>query len=111
MEKGSPTLTSNDKGEIRVKGIDVDKTLTLTETKAPDNYNLLTAPETIGAEYILKIGDADPATQALFPVANNVGTILPSTGGMGTTIFYIVGGLLIIAGVAYFIVRRKAHAE
>ena len=111
MEKGSPTLTSNDKGEIRVKGIDVDKTLTLTETKAPDNYNLLTAPVTIGAEYIVKIGDADPATQALFPVANNVGTILPSTGGMGTTIFYIVGGLLIIAGVAYFIVRRKAHAE
>jgi fimbrial isopeptide formation D2 family protein/LPXTG-motif cell wall-anchored protein len=111
MENGSQTLTSNDKGEIRVKGIDVDKTLTLTETKAPDNYNLLTAPVTIGSEYIVKIDDADPAAKDLFPVANNVGTLLPSTGGIGTTIFYIVGGLLIVAGVAYFIVRRKADAE
>ncbi len=111
MENGFQTLTSNDKGEIRVKGIDVDKTLTLTETKAPDNYNLLTAPVTIGSEYIVKIDDADPAAKDLFPVANNVGTLLPSTGGIGTTIFYIVGGLLIVAGVAYFIVRRKADAE
>ncbi len=46
-----------------------------------------------------------------FDVANNQGTLLPSTGGIGTTIFYIIGGILIVAGVAYFIVRRKANAE
>jgi fimbrial isopeptide formation D2 family protein/LPXTG-motif cell wall-anchored protein len=110
-ENGSDTLTSNDDGEILVKGIDADKTLVLTETKAPKDYNLLTDPVTIGSEYIVVIDEEDTPMEELFPVANFVGTILPSTGGMGTTIFYIVGAVLIVAGVAYFIVRRKAHAE
>ena len=44
-------------------------------------------------------------------VENLSGLTLPSTGGIGTTIFYIVGGILIVAGVAYFILRRKADAE
>ena len=44
-------------------------------------------------------------------IMNTSGQLLPSTGGIGTTIFYIVGAILIIAGVAYFIVRRKANAE
>ncbi len=44
-------------------------------------------------------------------IENKSGVTLPSTGGIGTTIFYIIGGVLIIAGVAYFIVRRKADAE
>ena len=44
-------------------------------------------------------------------IENTSGQLLPSTGGIGTTIFYIVGAILIIAGIAYFIVRRKAQAE
>ncbi|MCR4902038.1 MAG: LPXTG cell wall anchor domain-containing protein, partial [Butyrivibrio sp.] len=32
---------------------------------------------------------------------------LPATGGIGTTIFYVIGGLLILAAVAYFIFKRK----
>jgi len=44
-------------------------------------------------------------------VVNKTGSMLPSTGGIGTTIFYILGGILIVAGVAYFIVRRKADVE
>ncbi|WP_026525502.1 isopeptide-forming domain-containing fimbrial protein [Butyrivibrio sp. MB2005] len=44
-------------------------------------------------------------------IVNTTGATLPSTGGIGTTIFYIVGGLLIVAGVAFFIVRRKGDAE
>lgn len=39
-------------------------------------------------------------------VENNSGTELPSTGGMGTTIFYVVGGIL-VAGAAILLVTKK----
>ena len=44
-------------------------------------------------------------------IFNNRGSLLPTTGGMGTTLFYLVGSVLIVAGVAYFILRRKVDAE
>ncbi len=44
-------------------------------------------------------------------IVNRTGVELPSTGGIGTTIFYIIGGLLIVAAVVFFVVRRKADAE
>ena len=37
------------------------------------------------------------------------GTILPSTGGIGTTIFYILGGLLVVGAAVILVARRKAH--
>ena len=108
---GKDVLTSGADGTIYIEGIDKDKELVLEETKAPENYNKLTETKTITADpYIVPVGST-LVLDGLFKVANNVGTLLPSTGGIGTTIFYIVGGLLIVAGVAYFIVRRKADAE
>ena len=46
-------------------------------------------------------------------VANNQGATLPETGGMGTTLFYIIGGLLVVgAGVLLVVrIRMKAHNE
>ncbi len=55
--------------------------------------------------------DTTKTTYQEVKVENKSGLVLPSTGGIGTTIFYIVGGLLIVAGVAYFIVRRKSNAQ
>jgi LPXTG-motif cell wall-anchored protein len=40
-------------------------------------------------------------------VVNKAGTELPSTGGIGTTIFYVVGGLLVIGAAVILIARRK----
>jgi LPXTG-motif cell wall-anchored protein len=108
---GTDVLTSGEDGTIYIEGIDYDKELVLTETEAPANYNLLTDSVSIAANpYVVKMTDS-LVLAGLFKVANNVGSILPSTGGIGTTIFYIVGAVLIIAGVAYFIVRRKANAQ
>jgi len=41
-------------------------------------------------------------------IVNNSGTVLPSTGGIGTTIFYILGGLLVVGAAVILVARRKA---
>ena len=41
-------------------------------------------------------------------VENLKGTELPSTGGIGTTIFYVLGGLLVIGAAIILVARRKA---
>ncbi|WP_035768120.1 isopeptide-forming domain-containing fimbrial protein [Butyrivibrio sp. NC2002] len=88
---------------VNVRGLHPG-TYYLEETTVPAGYNKLEAREAVT---ILTRGTAVvPIT-----VVNTSGVILPSTGGIGTTIFYIVGGLLIVAAVVFFVVRRKADAE
>ncbi|MCR5343561.1 MAG: isopeptide-forming domain-containing fimbrial protein [Butyrivibrio sp.] len=89
---------------------------TLTETKTKAGYNLLTAPVkiTIAADGTVTaaIGSNAIAVDSYtVTVENGTGATLPSTGGIGTTIFYIIGGLLIVAAVVFFVVRRKGDAE
>ncbi|SDA79959.1 LPXTG-motif cell wall anchor domain-containing protein/fimbrial isopeptide formation D2 domain-containing protein [Butyrivibrio sp. INlla18] len=95
------TMVTGKTGVIEVKGF-ANGTYYFEETKAPAGYNRLETrtPATVNG-----------ANTAEIPVLNNSGSLLPSTGGIGTTIFYILGGILIVAGIAYFIVRRKADAE
>lgn len=51
---------------------------------------------------------ASANSNAKFTVGNDFGTELPHTGGIGTTIFYILGSILVIGGGIYFISRRRA---
>ena len=77
------------------------------ETTVPDGFNKADDESVV-------IKDADAADLELeisVTVINTSGLQLPSTGGIGTTIFYIIGGLLIVAAVVFFVVRRKADAE
>ncbi|SFC43397.1 SpaH/EbpB family LPXTG-anchored major pilin [Butyrivibrio sp. YAB3001] len=80
----------------------------LQEEVAPTGYNKLNERETCDINYDTEIKNKELTT---FSIINNSGSILPSTGGVGTTIFYVVGGMLIIAGVAFFMLRRKAIAD
>jgi len=107
-------VTTKDTAAIVIKGLD-SETYILEETTAPTGYNLLTttAKDEKGKEYqhAQSVTIPTKSTTAVATVFDKTGSLLPSTGGIGTTIFYILGGILIVAGVAYFIVRRKADVE
>ena len=76
--------------------------------KAPAGYNKLPDDVSIVITGATK-GDNDELTYTtvLAKVNNQSGTELPSTGGIGTTIFYVIGGVLVIGAAALLIAKRK----
>ena len=48
-----------------------------------------------------------PATNAIVKVLNKAGTQLPSTGGIGTTLFYVVGGGLMVAAIVLLVTKKR----
>ena len=97
------TIAVDANGNAEVLGLNA-KNYKLEEVKAPAGYTML--------DHLVDITVSSSLTELLpVEVLNQTGATLPSTGGMGTTIFYIVGAILIVAGVAYFIVRRKASVQ
>ena len=105
-------VTTDSTGKITINGLDEDSYY-LVETAAPSGYTKLTSPITVkitkadssadGKRTIYQ--DGETATQIM--VLNNTGSLLPSTGGIGTTLFYIIGGILVVAACAFFIFKRK----
>lgn len=104
-------------GNITIKGLD-DAEYYLYETKAPAGYNRLTEPVKfkINATYnsadscpavLTKVGDEAAVTGLKVSVENNAGTTLPSTGGMGTTVFYVVGGGLMAVAVVLLVTKKR----
>lgn len=129
-EKDGITLTSDDNGLFKVIGLD-DGTYYLKETQAPEGYNLLTEEITVVIEATTTNGQSwtgESASEALtvlavtangtagtgntstgiagITVANNKGSTLPETGGIGNYVFYGVGGVLML-GAAYYFVRKR----
>lgn len=103
--------------KFQIKGLDAG-TYYLKETKTPDGYNTLAEPITItisathkenegGAN--VKLSDlSTPKSQGedALQIENKKGTGLPSTGGIGTTIFYVAGGALVV-GAGVLLVSKK----
>mgnify|MGYP004591318881 CR=1 FL=1 len=117
---GTDALTTDGNGKILVKGLDVGK-YKLKETKAPQGYNLMVnEPEITLAQsntkmYLSNTNDPEVEQSAYFyqPVEDSKISILPSTGGMGTTIFMVAGiGVMACAVVALMLVlKRQKHSE
>ena len=131
---GKGMLVSDVDGLFGVSGLDAG-TYYLEEVKAPAGYNLLKAPvkltidaeisewdaeanqpPTIGRLDLITEGengeaptpgDKDKGTVSL-EVQNNMGALLPSTGGMGTTLFYIAGAALVLAAGVLLVMKRRA---
>ena len=101
--KTTDTFITADSGDIVIWGLDTDEDYTLVEIKAPDGYNKL------DAEVKLEVkADNSSVNQVL----NQAGIELPSTGGMGTTLFYAIGGLLVAAAVILLVTKKRmASAE
>lgn len=108
---GSATLTSAaTTGVIKVKGLE-KKSYVLKETKAPDNYQLLTAPLTVTVDKDSFADIADLRATNARIIKNVQQPNLPLTGGMGTILF-TVAGLALIGGSAFFFIRsRKSRKE
>ncbi len=122
-------LVSGADGQFEVYGLDAG-TYELEEIKAPEGYNLLTAavPLTITATVddteetgpslesltitVDGVTSEDLKATGILPVTieNNSGTELPSTGGIGTTIFYIIGAILVIGAGVVLVTRRRMEA-
>ena len=115
------TLISDAEGKIAVEGLDAD-TYYLEETKAPAGYNKLAGPVKVeishsvtdeGAQmtHTLKQGEPDAKEVGQVEIENKSGTELPSTGGIGTTIFYVLGSILVIGAVALLIAKKRMSAD
>ena len=55
--------------------------------------------------------DLFSANDSKITVVNNSGYVLPSTGGMGTTILYVVGSILVLAAVILLVTKRRMSNE
>ena len=111
--KGNAVLTSlENTGHIDIEGLK-EGTYYLKETKAPKGYNLLKNPVEIRIDSAGKIyvdGSTKENTGNV-EVKNNSGTLLPSTGGMGTTLIYLAGIVLVVLSGYVLISKRRASTK
>ncbi len=115
-------IESNAQGNIEVVGLD-DTQYYLYETKAPDGYEIMGGCVNVKINGVFATPDSTggkgPGTiiQGLgtevdkISVLNQSGTRLPATGGIGTTIFYVVGSILLVGATILLIVKKRMNDE
>ena len=107
-------------GDITINGLDDATVYYLYETKAPAGYNRLTAAVRfeITATYndagdnctnVTAMVNNDVQESVSVSVRNNKGSILPSTGGIGTTLFYVIGGGLMAVAAVLLVTKKRMN--
>lgn len=123
-------IDTSNKALFTLSGLD-DGVYTLTETVTPAHYNTISPITfTVNADHTItweterrediltslsgdkKVGEitfsVDKTAGTLTTnVINNIGTTLPGTGGIGTTIFYVIGGGLMVAAAILLITKKR----
>ena len=122
-------IAAGEATRFEFKGLDAGD-YKLEETTTPDGYNTIKPIEfTINAEYDVKSDDpqltklsgdvtsgvaefdANKADGSLTAgIVNRKGSLLPSTGGMGTTILYVVGSILVLVAAILLITKKRMDA-
>ncbi len=105
-------------GTVTFKGLGVGE-YTITETKTLPGYNTIDPIKftlTFNAETKTFVSDNDKVTVGAdnmldANIVNQKGSLLPSTGGIGTTIFYVVGGILVIGAGILLVTKRRMKAQ
>jgi len=94
------SVTSDENGKVAIYGLAYGEYY-LMETKAPEGYNL-------PGDVIKVIIDGESHTEAKVIVVENVnGFVLPSTGGIGTTTFTVIGVLMmLVSGLVLYVKKR-----
>ena len=111
--KGLYIAETDENGATSFEGLEAG-TYELYEIVAPDGYNKI---EGVAATITVNSYDSESDDAAAVQltstqqVQNNAGSVLPSTGGMGTTILYTVGAILVIGAVVLLITRRRMNNE
>ena len=129
-------ITTPESGVIVVKGVK-SGTYEIEEITAPDGYNKLTGSVTVEAKktgatsthttvYLDENGnivneetekttkvkvDIETIAATALVVVNKAGTELPSTGGMGTTIFYVLGSALVLGAVVLLVTKKRMSTK
>ena len=98
-------LTTGENGKIEIDGLDAD-TYYLRETQAPAGYNKLAEDKQVTITGATTVDGKLTYTTVVAKINNQSGALLPSTGGIGTTLFYVVGGVLVV-GAAVLLVTKK----
>lgn len=111
MSGANATIKVED-GKVTLTGLK-KKTYYLEETQEPRGYNKLNDLQTVNLEAtgFNPIAEVDQTaktyTDGGYGVENNAGTTLPTTGGIGTTIFYLIGGGLMVAAAVLLIAKKR----
>jgi fimbrial isopeptide formation D2 family protein/LPXTG-motif cell wall-anchored protein len=127
-EKVSYEVTVGENGLVELDGLGAGE-YTITEIKAPDGYNLLSNPITLTVgfqapattsttnlgkwTFTAKVGTAamteatGTMTGGELRIVNKQGSSLPTTGGIGTTIFYVLGTALVLAAGLMLVTRKR----
>ena len=106
------TIETDANGKFDLVGLD-EGTYKLHETEAPAGYNKLAddITVTIGSTHddanLSATYTIDEKAPATIEVENKTGSLLPETGGIGTTIFYVVGGLLMVAALVVLVSKKR----
>lgn len=113
------TITTGETGELVINGL-ADGTYYLTETKAPRGYNLLREPVKVKIDHTTANGkltetsfvadQTETDTSGVVKVENNAGAELPSTGGIGTTAFYVLGSAMALGAVILLVTKKRMAA-
>ncbi len=102
----SDTVITDDTGAAFFKGL-ADGTYYLEEIEAPAGYNLLDKDVEITINGQAATDDDPVSLTHTEGVANSTGSLLPDTGGMGTTIFYVVGSILLFGAVVLLVTKKR----
>lgn len=109
-EKSVATLISGTDGKFHVTGLPAGD-YWLQETKAPAGYNLMTKRQ----KFTVTLNIPENGEPSVTKVETNIentkgGSTLPSTGGMGTTALYTIGGMMVAGAAVLFVVRKRMTA-